>query len=218
MTLEEEGAYIRAISYCWREGSIPADPVLLSRLLKNVSIEVIRTLVPRFRKIETKGGQRLVHDRLEKERRKQSEWRQKCSVGGKVSGKARLEKKLSAELNVKGSSQMVELNPNRPVELNGNSSSSSSTSFKYSRAMLEEIYEAYPRHIGKEAALKAIEKAIRKSGTSAEQMLEKVKAYAEQRAKEDPQFTPHPTTWFNQGRYEDDTLQPKAKLIWEAVQ
>jgi len=25
MSLEEEGAYIRALCYCWREGSIPAD-------------------------------------------------------------------------------------------------------------------------------------------------------------------------------------------------
>ncbi len=30
MTLEEEGAYIRALSCCWRAGSIPSDLALLS--------------------------------------------------------------------------------------------------------------------------------------------------------------------------------------------
>jgi len=34
MTLEEEGAYIRALAFCWREGSIPADEKRLSVLLK----------------------------------------------------------------------------------------------------------------------------------------------------------------------------------------
>jgi len=130
MTLEEEGAYIRAISYCWREGSIPSDPVLLSRLLKNAAPETIQTIVQRFRKIETETGTRLLHGRLEKERKKQMEWRRKSAEGGKLSGKVRRAKKINAEPNVKGGSQMVEPNTNRPLEPNANSSSSSSSSSK----------------------------------------------------------------------------------------
>lgn len=88
---------------------------------------------------------------------------------------------------------------------------------KLSRSTLEEIYLAYPRHVGKEAALKAIEFALRKNGIQPPEMLERVKAYAKARAKEDPQFTPYPATWFNQGRYYDDNLKPQEKLIWEAA-
>ena len=99
------------------------------------------------------------------------------------------------------------------------SSSSISTSIKPSRATCEEIYLAYPRHIGKEAAIVAIEKALRKSKIEPAAMLALVTAYAQQRegAEGHPQFTPHPATWFNQGRYADETLQPKPKLIWEKV-
>jgi len=49
MTLEEEGAYIRALAYCWREGSIPADPEALSRLLKGGSTTVVRVVQARFK-------------------------------------------------------------------------------------------------------------------------------------------------------------------------
>jgi uncharacterized protein YdaU (DUF1376 family) len=97
MTLEEEGAYIRALGYCWREGSIPADPELLSRLLKNAPADVVRTVVRRFDKIETPIGTRLIHSRLELERRKQKNWLRKSQEAGVKSGKVRRAKKLDAE-------------------------------------------------------------------------------------------------------------------------
>jgi uncharacterized protein YdaU (DUF1376 family) len=84
MTLEEEGAYIRAIAYCWREGSIPADYELLSRLLKGASTNILRVVTKCFNQHPTEAG-RLVHGRLEKEREKQRLWREKSSKGGKIS-------------------------------------------------------------------------------------------------------------------------------------
>jgi uncharacterized protein YdaU (DUF1376 family) len=33
MSLEEEGAYIRLLCYCWTTGSIPADPERCARLI-----------------------------------------------------------------------------------------------------------------------------------------------------------------------------------------
>lgn len=88
-----------------------------------------------------------------------------------------------------------------------------------SRAALsvsELIYQAYPKHAAKAAALKAIDKAIRKisPGHDADWLLERVRAYAEQRRNEDPQFTPYPATWFNRGSYDDESLTPKPKTEW----
>ena len=77
-----------------------------------------------------------------------------------------------------------------------------------SRSALEEIYQAYPKKVGKEAALKAIEKAVRSNGHDAAWFLERVKVYAREREGEDPQYTPHPATWFNRGSYLDE-LEPK---------
>lgn len=71
------------------------------------------------------------------------------------------------------------------------------------------IYEAYPRHVGKRAAITAIQRSIgrlsRKKLPDAEKwLLGRVTAYAASRNGQDAQYTPHPATWFNQGRYDDD--------------
>lgn len=121
MTLEEEGAYIRALAFCWREGSIPADEKRLSVLLKGGSREVLAAVKQRF-KISPSDSQRLVHGRLDLERKKQKEWREKSSEAGKKSGKIRREKKLHTEPTLNSGSDLVE-----PKANSSSSSSSSST-------------------------------------------------------------------------------------------
>lgn len=66
------------------------------------------------------------------------------------------------------------------------------------------IYGFYPRQIGKGKALEAIEKALR--STKAEDLEKAVREYANSRyVKTAPaSFIPHPSTWFNQRRWEDD--------------
>jgi len=70
------------------------------------------------------------------------------------------------------------------------------------------IYHAYPRKVGRGAAIKAISKALQT--VPFETMLEAVEAYACSRVDEHGQFrddrkyTPHPSTWFNQQRWADD--------------
>ena len=71
---------------------------------------------------------------------------------------------------------------------------------------LETIYQAYPRHVAKQAAIKAIKSAI-KSGQTPEYLLERVQAFANATAEwghEHRQYIPHPATWFNGGRYDDN--------------
>lgn len=69
----------------------------------------------------------------------------------------------------------------------------------YSNAL--EIYEAYPLKVGKPAALRAIKKAMAR--TSPERLLELTRAYAKRR-NGDKYCMPHPATWFNQERYNDE--------------
>ncbi len=70
------------------------------------------------------------------------------------------------------------------------------------RSIIEEIYQHYPKKVGKPQALKAIRKSLSKMDP--ESLLEKTKAFALARKDEDHQFTPNPATWFNQERYNDD--------------
>ena len=64
------------------------------------------------------------------------------------------------------------------------------------------IYESYPRKVGRPAAIKAITSALKK--ISAEELLKKTQAFATAKAGSDPQFIPHPSTWFTQERFNDD--------------
>lgn len=70
----------------------------------------------------------------------------------------------------------------------------------------DHIYSAYPRKVGKKAALNAIRSALRVK--TAAELLGAVKAYAEAVAEwpasERAQFVPYPSTWFNRGSYDDD--------------
>lgn len=70
----------------------------------------------------------------------------------------------------------------------------------------EEVYAAYPRKIGRKAAVMAISRAV-KRGVTLQQLLKAVKAYAVAIAnwpKEDRQYVPYPSTWFNRDSHLDD--------------
>lgn len=71
---------------------------------------------------------------------------------------------------------------------------------------IERIYQAYPRKVGRGAALLAIRKALQSidDPTPVESLLAIVEVYARSPAGNSEQFTPHPSTWFNQKRYLDN--------------
>lgn len=108
MSLEEEGAYIRCLSFCWRHGSIPADVELLSRLIgKGCSTNLASKVSSMFSPSSTPGE--LIHERLEFEREKQVAWRKKCSAGGKLS--AKLKGKVTGKVTSKGSTALRSPSP-----------------------------------------------------------------------------------------------------------
>jgi hypothetical protein len=66
----------------------------------------------------------------------------------------------------------------------------------------ENIYEAYPRKTGRATAIKAILRAMKTHDPAF--LLERTKAYAGAIHWQDRQFIPHPATWFNGERFNDD--------------
>ena len=69
----------------------------------------------------------------------------------------------------------------------------------------EIIYEAYPRKVARPAAIQAIRRALQEH--SFEWLLERVETYASCVEGSSKKFIPHPATWFNQARYDDDTRE-----------
>lgn len=68
----------------------------------------------------------------------------------------------------------------------------------------EKLWTAYPRKIGKTAAKKAFNRI---KGVPVEKMLSAIanQKQSEPWQKDNGQFIPHPTTWLNQGRWDDVT-------------
>jgi hypothetical protein len=71
-------------------------------------------------------------------------------------------------------------------------------------------WDAYPRKVGKLAALRAWERAwARVGGPAPHQTLQAAcVAFAAASSGGDPQYLPHPSTWLNQGRWEDPEPMP----------
>lgn len=91
------------------------------------------------------------------------------------------------------------------TETSSETSSDISCSLPPNGGEIEEIYKAYPKHVGKKAALKAIGKSLKEKNPR--EVLERVKAYAEAISRwpsDARQFVPDPATWFNRGSYDDD--------------
>lgn len=86
--------------------------------------------------------------------------------------------------------------PNRPIEPSL-LEPSINTSF-------DAFWKTYPRHSAKPKAREAFEKQILK-GVSADAIIEGAARFARDPNRVD-QFTPHPATWLNQGRWEDEPL------------
>ena len=69
-----------------------------------------------------------------------------------------------------------------------------------------DIYQAYPKKVAKPVALRAIVRAIKASGDAPDTVLQRTIEYAEL-VKErgvDKTYIPHPSTFYNQWRWQDD--------------
>jgi hypothetical protein len=74
----------------------------------------------------------------------------------------------------------------------------------------ERVYQAYPRKVAKQPALKAIAKALKK--TPVDQILAHLKLYSDSVQGKEKQYLPHGATYFNEGRH----LEP-VEIIQPAV-
>ncbi len=83
----------------------------------------------------------------------------------------------------------------------------------------EKIYQAYPRKVGKRAALAAISRALGRLGKVGPHgnlgpwlwLLERVKKFAESPEGRSGQYCLHPERWFDKGRYDDDESEWQRK-------
>lgn len=69
-------------------------------------------------------------------------------------------------------------------------------------AGFDEFWRLYPRKVGKIAARKAFAKAVKLAPLPV--ILDSVRLYAMDARMRDPEFVAHPSTWLNEGRWDDE--------------
>lgn len=218
MSLAEEGAYRRLIDFCWLNGSIPSDPIRASRVVgKGCTREITEAVLPMFTP-DPNDPTRLVHDRLEEERRRQEERSVKCSASANARwGGVKQGTVPSGNKQVKTPTKAIcKRNANAlQTECSSSSSSSSNKENHIKENSFEEsaerIWQVYPKKDGKKEAIKAIVKRL-KEGLKEEYLIERVNAYAICVQGEEKRFIKHAQGWFNGERYLDEVLDnPKPK-------
>lgn len=73
-------------------------------------------------------------------------------------------------------------------------------------AAFEEFWKAYPRHVGKDGAFKVWKTATKR--VDVRTIIDGAMRYRDDPNRED-EFTAHPSTWLNAGRWNDDRLPAK---------
>lgn len=92
MSLEEEGAYIRLLCYCWTHGSIPSDTKQIRKLIGKKCQKTIVESVIRMFEINPENTETLIHPRLAEEKIKQVNFSKNQSLKGKRSSEKRWSK------------------------------------------------------------------------------------------------------------------------------
>ena len=80
----------------------------------------------------------------------------------------------------------------------------------YKEKSFEKFYEAYPRKVGKANVEKWFDKN-KPDDDLLKTMLDKLELYKKTKQWQDKQFIPHPTTWLNQKRWEDEVAVEEEK-------
>jgi len=132
MTLAEEGAYLRALSFCWNNGYLPNDPKKLAFIIGKGCTEEIATVIINMFLVDGNDTTKLIHDRLEKERIKQENYSKGQSRKGKKGMKSRWNRGKQ-EHNRGYKSVITQLLPDD----NSSSSSSSSSSINSTNVELQ---------------------------------------------------------------------------------
>ena len=94
------------------------------------------------------------------------------------------------------------VHPNRPIRTVLNEPSIKK------ETVFDLFWDNYPRRTAKKAAKQAFDKAVA-SGISPARIVEAAARFADDPNRV-PQFTPHPATWLNQGRWDDEPLPQRS--------
>lgn len=206
MTLAEQGMYLRLLCFAWREGSIPSNANALRTLCGDYAPEYqdqdfnMERLVAMFIPHPEKPD-RLISRRLEIERKSMEDRAEKAKTSANTrwtGGDANAMRTHSDG----SSTQQCERNAKQKQKQKQNKN----TTTPYSPpGDFENFWNAYPNRKGKGAAEKAW-KQIKPNESLVAKILSAIEEQKKSQAwiKDGGDFIPHPATWLNQKRWDDE--------------
>lgn len=214
LTPLEDLAYRRLLdAYYLREGPLPSDVQATARIigLRDHVAEVQAVLVEFF--VDAPEG--WFSARAEAEIEAYRHKLEQASRAGKASAERRANsRKTSVQRTSSARSTPVE------HEFDGCSTNQNQSHNQnqvppkapQGAGLFEEFWAAFPRKVGKDAAQKAFEKR-KPDRALVDQMLAAIAAQkaSPQWIKDGGDFIPHPSTWLNQGRWQDE---PGEQSLW----
>jgi len=138
MSNQEVGCYIKLLSYCWKEGSIPKCMQKIARLCGETE-ENMNKLWPNIEGCFKENGTRYLHKRLDLEREKQRKFSQKRSAAGRIGANSRWHShKVAKDL------PLAENSSSSSSSISNNKYSQNSNEFRLSNLLLELIVKRKP--------------------------------------------------------------------------
>jgi uncharacterized protein YdaU (DUF1376 family) len=220
LSAEQFGAYCLILFATWRNNgqALPDDPSRLARICRVERRHWSRNIRPALIRFFDLAEQTWRQKRLEKEWLWCAKRAGVSRRNGLHGGRPKSPKDNNTQ-NPAGSSQVtrkepaltliVDTSPNGAVSPYTDRLKSLSPSNGVRDAEIEfsSIYAIYPRHVGRGAALKAFIRA--RQTVDLTTLQHAVERFAQQRAGEDPRYTPHMATWLNAQRWADDEDNPQ---------
>lgn len=145
----------------------------------------------------------LEHNRDSAEAKRVSEKRSKAAT-------ARWDKEKGAMQSALQNDPVCNAEREREREIKKTPSSPAKPSMEF-----DLFWAQYPRKVGKQATIKAYAKAMKL--TTPEHILKGIKLLRLETAGKEITFTPHPATWLNEGRWDDEpssAAKPAASSPW----
>lgn len=173
---------------------LPMDPINIDELLAEIMDQGRVTRV-----MDSNGRTYLLVKRFEDHQKIDPRWKTRCPACAQVDSLIPTETQVSlGELTA-----TPELSPDLPLGREGMGRESKKTSSKPVASMgFETFWARYPRKVGKLAAIKAYDKAVKL--TTPDRILQGITVLERETAGKEKTFTPHPASWLNAGRWDDE--------------
>ena len=213
LTRAQSGSYLYLLMNYWQTGKALDNKGDRLAIVARMSPEEWAVEKPILAEFFTVKGNKWTHHRVEADLEKVFAKSKKASFAGSESARKRANERIT---NVQQSSNHTKPSNHTEADTEADKKEKPSINKVDLSKDFQTFWQMYPRKVGKLAAQKSFEKAV-KSATPQE-IFEGVIRY-QRNCGSDPKFIAHPSTWLNEGRWMDvANPNPQVKVEGSQIQ